>query len=63
MSATTEGTRALTGRQARLGVLDKANEQHWLEGHCWCKAPHGGEAGLTFVAPPWDQSRKQERAW
>lgn len=63
MSAATTGIPVLTRRQARLAVLDKAGERHWLEGNCWCKAPHGGEAGLTFVPPPWDESRNGERAW
>ena len=62
MSATA-GIPALTVREARLGRQDKDNGRHWSYSRCWCGAPHGGEAGVVFVAPPWDRSRDQERAW
>lgn len=55
------GIPALTMRQIRLGLRDQDKERHWVHGECWCKSWHqAGDAGLTFVAPPWDESRDGE---
>ena len=50
-------------RQVRLGLLDKQEKRHWLEGRCWCDEVHdGSETGITFTTAPWDESRDGESA-
>lgn len=57
------GIPALTIREVRLGLADKDKGRHWPRGRCWCETEHdSGEAGLTIVAPPWDESRDGENA-
>ena len=59
----TTGTRVMNMRQVRLGLRDKQEKRHWLEGRCWCDEVHdGSETGITFTAAPWDESRDGEIA-
>jgi hypothetical protein len=52
---------ALNGREVALAVADEERERHWLDAECWCRSTHDGtETGLTFTAPPWDESRAGE---
>ena len=54
---------ALTRREVALAVADERQGRHWLDADCWCGARHNGaEAGLTFTAAAWDESRAREVA-
>ena len=55
-------TPATTRREVALWIADEKQGRHWLV-TCWCDARHDGtEAGMTFVAPPWDEARDAEVA-
>jgi len=52
---------AMTRREVGLWLADEKQERHYPRSACWCGVEHdGGEAGLTFTAPPWDESRNGE---
>jgi len=54
---------AMTRDEVALAVADEKAGRHWPGTACWCGLSHGGgEAGLTFAAPPWDEARSGERA-
>lgn len=52
---------ALNGREVSRAIADEWQDRHWLRVTCWCGARHDfAKGGLTFVAVPWDESRKGE---
>lgn len=53
----------MTRREVGLWLADEKDGRHYPRSACWCGSEHdGGEAGLTFTAPPWDDSRRREVA-